>query len=152
MRSGWIKHFSDGQSETGFDGDVLSHKSSWRNGRLDGLVAVDLRHGGITVSLSAGNGNWWQSDTLVSKFQGYGKVGVNEYILRRLEFQIEAKHVGLFLSKIERDEKTIIYRLSDAPTDDSYIEIPTQLVGKWLHVVLNAKTGMVSVNFYDDKK
>jgi len=97
MPSGWVKHFNDGTYETGYDKQVKARKASWRHGRLDGLVAADIISNGIQVTLNAGEGEWWQSDTLVSTFRGKDEPGQNTYLTRRVEYQINQKDIGKWL-------------------------------------------------------
>ena len=63
MNNGWIKHFNDGRTEFGFDDEVAAHKASWRNGRQEGLCAVELRYDDTCMVLNGTEGEWWQSDT-----------------------------------------------------------------------------------------
>jgi hypothetical protein len=154
MKSGWIKHFKDGQTETGFDHQVKARTASWRHGRLEGLVAVDMRHGPLQVTLSAGEGKWWQSDTLVSKFRGYGKVGETSYLVRRVQRQIMAVDVGKRLVKLPRDETSILFRLDEHPSNrvTEHVLIEQRHVGKWLTVVLDIEQKCVTAKFLDKKK
>jgi hypothetical protein len=156
MKQGWVKHFKDGQTETGFDHQVRARTASWRHGRLEGLVAVDMRHGPLQVTLNAGKGNWWQSDTLVSKFRGYGRVGETSYLVRRVQYQVDEKDVGKFVSRTINGNHMIVKISSELPPFDNKpkeaVELACPHVGKWLTVALNVENSNVTVKFLDKKK
>jgi hypothetical protein len=156
MRNGWVKHFNDGFSETGWDDDVRSHKASWRHGRLDDLVAVSLHHDSLIVTLSAFEGNWWQSDTMVSRFNGHGNVGQTSFLVRRLEYQIREQDVGKFVFSIIKDNDTAIRVSRWLPiadnTEKETIRLGPLHVGKWLFVTLDAQSHKVTTSFHDQKK
>ncbi|MHA2066452.1 MAG: hypothetical protein ACXABY_18935, partial [Candidatus Thorarchaeota archaeon] len=155
-KQGWIKHFKDGESETGFDHQVRARTASWRHGRLEGLVAVDIRCNETQYTLSAGEGNWWQSDTLVSKFRGPGKAGETSYLVRRVEYQISQDDVGKFVSQTANGNHIVIKVDSKLPRADNKPKEALRLghphVGKWLYVSVIAQTGEVTVTFHDKKK
>ena len=59
--NGWTKYFLDSQIEDGQDYDVANKTASWSRGRLDNMMAVDLSHDSLYISI-AGLGDFWQSD------------------------------------------------------------------------------------------
>jgi hypothetical protein len=152
MNQGWIKHFKDGQSETGFDHQIRARTASWQHGRLEGLVAVDIRHGSIRVTLNAGEGNWWQSDTLVSTFRGRGMVGSTSYLTRRVQRQIVPTDVDKLFCEIPRGENSTLYRLCEDSKRGVSIPIKDEHVGKWLTVALDVKNKSITITFLDKKK
>ncbi len=156
MKQGWIKHFKDGESETGFDHQVRARTASWQHGRLEGLVAVDIRYNGQQYTLSASEGNWWQSDTIVSKFRGYGKTGETSFLVRRVEYQISQDDVGKFVSQTVDGNHMTIRVDSKLPRADNKSREALRLshlhVGKWLYVSIETQTGKATVTFHDKKK
>lgn len=158
LENGWTKFFSDGSKETGFDFHVRARKASWQHGRLDGLIMVGLRHNNITMCLSASEGNWWQSDSMVSRFLGYGKTGETEFTTRRLEYQIVESDVGKHVS-LDTDAETghLMVSVSSAlpaPSNEEReaLRLSRQHVGRWLYVSLDVKFEKVAVTFHDKKK
>jgi hypothetical protein len=158
LENGWIKFFSDVTLETGLDKDVRAGKASWQHGRLDGLIMVGLRHNNTTVFLSASEGNWWQSDTMVSKFRGAGRAGETNYITRRLEYQISERDIGKHVS-IDTDVETndtIINISSALPApgnkEREAVRLSHQHIGKWLYVSLDIRSDTATVSFHDKKK
>lgn len=152
MRNGWIKHFSDGNSETGFDDDLRKHIGSWRNGRQEGLVSVDLHHrlGGkdLQLTLGLGIGEYWQSDTMQARYCGKGTSPI-EFLVRRLEKKISAEDVGKY---IEKEATDTLMRLRFVCADNGGICITEDLVDKWLTLELHIKTGQVTVTFEKNKQ
>ena len=156
LENGWIKFFSDTHLETGFDKDVKAGKASWQHGRLDGLNMAGIRHNDTVVFLYAREGNWWQSDTMVSKFRGYGKAGDTEFITRRLEYQIAERDFGSFVSLVAEDNIITVKVSKELPQASNEAKETVKLslahIGKWLYVSLDVKSNTVAISFHDEKK
>ena len=154
--NGWTKHFKDGLIETGFDRDVEARKSSWRHGRLSGLVSVSLDYESLRITLSAGEGNWWQSDTMTSRFAGYGNKGKTFFLTRRLEYQISKEDLGKFISSDTQDDHVLVKVSHSLPPINDYLKEAIQVnqshVGKWLFVSLDIQSNTVAISFHDNKK
>lgn len=154
VEEGWTKYFKDGNIEVGSDRLVRARAASWRHGRLKGLVAAGLRHGPLRVTLSADEGNWWQSDTMVSKFRGYGKAGETSYLVRRLEYQISEKDIGKFVSRIINGNLVVVKVSGELPLTmaGEAVKLASSHVGKWLYVSLDVQSNMVTISFHDERK
>lgn len=65
QKDGWVKYFSDGSVEYGYDQDVDLGCASWTQGKQNNMRSVALRAGNITVHLFAELDKvckFWQSD------------------------------------------------------------------------------------------
>jgi len=144
---GWIKHFSDGTSEVGSDRAVRSHRASWTRGRHEGMVSVDLHWNGMLYTLSCGEGEYFQSDTMTALFSP-GQKMPGKMQTRRISRQLNENDVGKFISHNRIDSVTIV-RLSD---EEDSTEIVTSMIGKWLILELTAETGDVRIVIQSARK
>lgn len=62
MKNGWIKYFSDGSFEEGWDELVDTQQASWSKGRLESMSSAEMYYNDKFLILS-GEGKYWQSDT-----------------------------------------------------------------------------------------
>ena len=156
LESGWTKYFNDGLSEVGSDDDVSAHKASWQCGRLEGLVSVKLQHRDTAVILKASEGNWWQSDSMVSTLRGYGNVGDTTFVTRRIEYQIVEGDIDKFVCLDSRYNKITVVVDSNLPAPSNRereaIKLSHLHVGKWLYVSLDIQSNMVTISIHDEKK
>jgi hypothetical protein len=88
----WVKKFSDGTKEIGSDNAVEARKASWRHGRLDGLVAVDLCMDNRLVTLKASEGEWWQADDYIAHLSPGTSKG--ELVARRAMYKLSEQDAG----------------------------------------------------------
>lgn len=106
MNSGWTKRFSDGTIETGSDNEVKARKASWRKGRLEGLVAVDLCMNNRIVALQAGEGDWWQADDYVAPLVAGTVTGT--LTARRTMRKLTEQDIGKWIVVEMTKDKTVI--------------------------------------------
>jgi hypothetical protein len=153
MEPGWIKFFNDGQRELGLDSQVKARTASWQHGRLDGLIAVRLKRGPMLVMLKADEGDWWQSDTLMSKFSGYDKVGQTLFLASRIQRKIAQADVGKFVSRIPVNRYEVIFELDRMPkgNQDNSVPIEKEHINKWFTVTIDLEQRAVVVTFVDKR-
>jgi len=165
MKSGWVKHFEDGQSETGFDAQIAARKASWRHGRLNGLVAIDIQSGGVRYTLKASAGEWWQSDTFVSTFNGPNKPGINRHLIRRAEYRLQDSDITKYVCMTKREADTQFKRISVESQEDAMslyltgnyllMPIPLDWIGQWVYLEVRPDAdglGKWTFSLYDNKK
>lgn len=156
-RQGWIKHFKDGTSEVGFDYLVESRKVSWQRGRLDGLVAIDLYVGPIIATLSAGEKDYWQSDTMVAKFSPFKKVK-GEYLVRRIQCRLTNEDIGKYVYRYQYPYGNRFMIKLGEPSElppayltDSWL-VKQEHIGRWLVVSGNLETKALNVSLEKRRK
>jgi len=136
MKSGWIKHFNDGTLETGWDQDIVTKKSSWSKGRLDGLVGVDIIVSDLMSSLSVpgGIGAWHQSDSYVSVMSMLGKPVPAKLKHRQVQYRLQPDDIG----KLIYEQGTSIFVLKPLPSSAfggglcMIQPIEEEHIGKWI--------------------
>jgi hypothetical protein len=150
--NGWVKHFSDGASELGSDTLVRAKKASWRHGRQEGLVAVDLHWQGKMYTLSCGEGEYWQSDTMVSNFTR-GRPKPPKMLTRRISRKIDLTDVGKNIIHYQ-NTNVVRVRLTDAedPVTENYVSVTEDLVNKWLTMEVQGDTGKVKITLQPTRK
>jgi len=146
MESGWLKYFTDGSRETGTDTEVDARKASWRNGKLDGLVAVDLCMNNRLVSLKAGEGNWWQADSYIAKLTP-GTKTKGELVARRVMRQLTEQDMGKFVFQTTNDNHITIEIGDKLPLANpgEAIKLAHPHAGKWLIVEITKNQIEISI-------
>lgn len=161
MRNGWTKIFNDGTFEQGYDVLVEKHLASWQKGRSYGLVGVNLAYNGVSITFGGDKGVWWQSDTLVSKFNGTDQPGLNIFLNRRIEKQIGSNDIGKVLYRYTQtvDDMDLtrcdyigigtmydIDELEDTGFNISYTTINPGDLNKWIVVDYDIPSNTVNVS------
>jgi len=132
---GYVKLFADGSRECLSDEDVRQRKASWRHGRLEGLIGVYLCHNSICVSLITGEGEWWQSDTMISVRSPITQQ--SEFFARRIERRIAPEDIGKFIVMNHNCRNNIhSIKLDAYPSGSTNIGIEDKDIGKWIFVTL----------------
>ncbi len=167
MNSGWTKIFNDGTFEQGYDALVEKHLASWRNGRSNGLVGVNLVYNSVSITFGGGEGVWWQSDTLISRFNGTNQPGLNIFTNRRIEKQIGSDDLGKVLFRYTQtvddvmDLKRCDYigignikmvdELEETGFNVSYSTISFGDLNKWVVVDYDLPSNTVNVSIENNK-
>jgi len=121
--NGWVKVFTDGKKEYGWDNLVKLRQASWSKGRLDKILLVTLKDKDYQVTIQ-GEGNYWQSDTFEAKIFTKGK-RTNRTIYR----QIKANDIYV---KFHQSDKALYVDFN------IYGDIPLKLewVDKWFALTI----------------
>ena len=100
---GWVKNFSDGTIELGFDHLIDEGKASWRNGRLNDIISVDIFENGYKYTLIRKESSlkeWWQGNEYHSRFIP-GATVPGELQRRFIQFQLSKEDIGKYLHIIK---------------------------------------------------
>lgn len=152
MRDGWIKHFVDGSTETGLDNEVAAHKASWQKGRLDGLCGVELFCGKFGAKLTAGEGEWWQADTMISRFVGVNKVGQRVMLSRRVQKKITDQDVGKHINMALHKGNFLTFDLTNQQSKyKTNIIIKREHISKWLTLSFNVDKQVFEISIKDKR-
>lgn len=159
-KNGWIKHFADGTVELGHDHLVRARKASWTNGRINDLVAVEIRHGEMNISLYGGLGNWWQSDTMIARYgknrDGSKHVSQPTFLTRRIEYQISQDDVGKLMGIwVYKNSLSTVVRLGNKKTiKHAHVirNITEEHVGMWIIAAIQVQEMNFKIHFSDNKQ
>lgn len=146
--NGWIKRFADNSLETGSDDDVMRRISSWRRGRLDGIVGVELHHDNTNLYID-GTGEFWQSDdyeVLMLKSEP-------ELVKRRIQKKIHDNDIYMHVSSMAGIKVVSFLDWSkrlEGGTDEIK-KITEDLIGKWFTLEYHLKTKGVMMSFRENR-
>lgn len=136
---GWIKYFADGTILQGCDEDVARRLASWSKSRLDGLVRVDLRWRGKTISIR-GTGEFWQADVFETSLWNTE----SKMVVRILKKKLHAEDTHMYIDTSERgmicsfQSGTPLYQMGDAKLE----RLGSGLIDRWF--VMELEDGKVN--------
>ena len=154
---GWVKYLSNGRKEEGYDYLVENRQASWINGEQD-IVGVDLSWSlcpWSKISLHLGPGEYWQSDTYVSRLNLINAKDI--MVKRRIMMRIDERHVGkTIVRELDFIGGIMAFKLTD---DENIIKnkpamalrtLNKRHVDTWFTIEIDNK-GALFVSFKDRK-
>jgi hypothetical protein len=101
LSKGWIKHFVDGSLEIGPDYLTAQGKASWRNGKLNDIISVDIIENDYRYSLISKEPRiWWQGDEYHARFMPEQTVP-GELKRRFIQFQLMSEDIGKYIHIVQ---------------------------------------------------
>lgn len=138
-QDGWIKHFTDGTTETGYDKDIALGLSSWSKGRHDCLKKVEAKLGGLSCSINSHvETRFLQSDTIETSFSS----GINKVVQRSISCVV-SPDMKKYLAWLAADRIQILLfsnntDLFEWPLNLHPNHVPEKWIGKRIEIVLDA--------------
>jgi hypothetical protein len=134
--NGWVKFFTDGTTEQGFDDLVKTKQASWSKGRLEDITQVLIVHDETHITLR-GVGKFWQTDTLEARLL------VDEGIIVQRTIYKKIQETDLFLT-IHNSLPQLLDIKIDNKESPNCIRIFPRWIGKWVIAEIDVATGMTS--------
>lgn len=130
---GWIKNFTDRSLEMGLDHLVDEGIASWRNGRLENIISVDIFENNCKYTLiSKEPREWWQGDEYHSRFT-LNQTVQSELQKRFIQFRLSNEDIGKYIHLIELPRCYQIV-LKDNPKGALYQLDKPSFEGMWLTI------------------
>jgi len=133
-QNGWIKSYKNNTQLIGSDTEVEARRCSWSKSALDSMTSAYLQHSSIRIKI-IGDGEYWQSDTLLAPFKSGEKVP-SVYYERRIQKLISIDDKYLIVKKptpyymvLETSSSNLVKNL------DNIVDVlvfKSEEVGSWL--------------------
>ena len=144
--NGWVKKFTDGNTEVGSDYDVKNKKASWSRGRLSHITSVELHHNDSLIIIE-GTGEFWQSDDLEARMMVNHSYNL---VTRRIQKRIETTDNWLLIDSIGRYRH---YRFLShiIGVTGGYRRRLDGLSGKWFTVEMDVAASTITFDFKEGR-
>lgn len=135
---GWVKIFTDGTVEEGYDYLVNAGLASWSKGRLHGIKSVQLQHGHRLITID-GDGEFLQSDTLEATFPRNEGVIVKRTLYKKIHEDDRWMTISQVFGRVDcKFHKNFTMNA---------IPVPSQNVGRWF--ILDLEPSKISWRIAD---
>ena len=146
--NGWVKFFTDGTIEEGWDSLIKNKQASWRGGRNKDIKEVSLVHNGLVATI-VGEGIYWQSDDWeVALFTSPGYI-----VKRRIGKQINDSDNFLCLYPDMDNGIILVFldQLDETQVDSCVHTFEDRQRGQWVFLELDVLTNQIGWYIREDK-
>lgn len=150
MSKGWIKYFTDGSIEEGFDYQIDANQASWTKGKLKNIKSVNIIGEGYNCTLEINNTEWYQFDRFITAVGSDS----SSRVLRVIQAQIKEHHIGkylLFRSNEQYHKDILVIHKSKEIKDLSlyktvnYLYLDDKFLNQWISIVGNTNQESYSI-------